>query len=93
MRDRQLQRRDVRAAYRSLVEDVTAGRFLRAELTRRMHREAERLMIRLGERAALRAADGLHLVLATFTGARTLITYDRRMAAAGHVIGRFEVIG
>src|SRR5438132_1206354 len=65
---------------------------LRAELTANAHREAERLLMTLGERVPLRAADGLHLALAALASARMLVTFDRRMAAAAAAVGTFDLI-
>ena len=93
VRDRELPRREMAEAYRALVSDVADGGFLQTELTGRVHREAERLVMALGDRVPLRAADGLHLALAALTGARTLVTFDRRMAAAARMLGTFDLVG
>jgi predicted nucleic acid-binding protein len=77
--------------YRRALRDVTTGEFLRAELTGSVHREAERLLLGLGGRVALRAADALHLALAATQGARVLITFDQRMRTAVDVLGTFDL--
>ena len=92
VRDRQLRRREMTEAYRTLAGHVADRRFLRAELTASAHREAERLLMTLGEQVPLRAADGLHLALAALAGARTLVTFDRRMTMAATMMGTFELI-
>ena len=92
VRERQLRRREMAAAYRTLTGHVAKGRFLRAHITATAHSEAERLLMTLGERVPLRAADGLHLALAALAGARTLVTFDRRMAAAAAAVGTFDLI-
>ena len=78
--------------YRTVLRDVVEREFRSIELTRSVHREAERLMMSLGERVPLRAADGLHLTLAATAGARTLVTFDGRMAAAARALGTFDLI-
>jgi len=92
VRDRQLRRGEMAEAYRTLAGHVADRRFLRAELTANAHREAERLLMTLGERVPLRAADGLHLALAALASARVLVTFDRRMAAAAAAVGTFDLI-
>jgi len=92
VRERQLRRREMAEAYRTLAGDVADHRFLRAELTAGVHREAERLLMTLGERVPLRAADGLHLALAVVAGARTVVTFDRRMIMAATTMGTFDLI-
>ena len=64
----------------------------RIALTASIHREAERLLMTLGSRVPLRAADGLHLALAVTARARTLVTFDRRMATAARAMGMFDLV-
>jgi predicted nucleic acid-binding protein len=92
VRERQLRRREMAEVYRTLTGHVAKGRFLRADITATAHREAERLLMTLGTRVPLRAADGLHLALAALAGARTLVTFDRRMTAAAAAAGTFDLI-
>ena len=75
-----------------VLRDVVEKEFRSVELTRSVHREAERLMMTLGNRVALRAADGLHLALAAAAGARTLVTFDGRMVTAARALGTFELV-
>ncbi len=77
--------------YQRLLRDCAAGEFRRAELTASIHRGAERLLLSLGRRIALRAADALHLALAAGYEAHALITFDTRMRAAAEAMGTFEV--
>jgi predicted nucleic acid-binding protein len=77
--------------YQRTLRDLTTGEFWRAELTGRVHREAERLLMGLGRRVTLRAADALDLALAAAQGARVLITFDRRMKAAASALGTFDL--
>lgn len=75
----------------ALLDDVSEeGAFLRLDLDPSVHREAERLLV--GGTAqegvqGLRAADALHLALAVTATARTLVTFDRRLAHAGRMAG------
>lgn len=79
--------------YRRIVADVGGGEFVRAELTPAIHREAERLLLRVGTRMGLRAADALHLATAGAVDARTLITFDARMASAAKALRGLDVVG
>ena len=56
-----------------------------------VHRDAERLLMRFGDRIALRAADAMHLMLATRSGARSFVTFDRRLTSAARVHGEFDL--
>ena len=51
-----------------------------------VHREAERLMLAI-DNVPLRAADALHLALASLSGASAIVTYDLRLAEAAIRIG------
>jgi len=51
-----------------------------------VHREAERLLLVM-DGVSLRAADALHLALASLSGAAAIVTYDRRLAEAAARIG------
>jgi len=77
--------------YQRILQDCAGGEFRRAELTAGVHRDAERLLLGLGRRVALRAADALHLALAAAHTAQVLITFDTRMRAAAEAMGTFEV--
>jgi hypothetical protein len=58
----------------------------RVELTRDVHRRAEHLLVGLLE-APLRAADALHLSLATSARAASLASFDTRLSAAARAVG------
>ena len=77
--------------YQRILRDRTRGEFRPAELTASVHREAERLLLGLGRRVALRAGDALHLALAGALATRVLITFDRRMRTAAEALGTFEL--
>ncbi len=80
-----------RRIYLRLLRDLAAGEFQRAEITGQTHREAEQLLMGVGRRVALRAADALHLALASLTGARAFITFDKKMRTAAVALGTFEL--
>lgn len=80
-----------RRIYTRVLHDVGNGEFRCAEVTAAVHREAERLLMSIGRRVPLRAADALHLSLATLFGARVLLTFDRRMSAAARTLGTLEL--
>jgi predicted nucleic acid-binding protein len=71
---------------RTLLGHIDSGVYQRAELTPEQHRVAERFLMRLTQ-VPLRAADSLHLSLATASNCATLLTYDQRLARAGTAIG------
>ncbi len=79
--------------YRRALGDLERGEYRRTELTREVHRAAEHLLLTLGQRAPLRAADALHLAQATACGARALLTFDRAMLAAARALGVFDLSG
>ncbi|HVO28213.1 MAG TPA: type II toxin-antitoxin system VapC family toxin [Candidatus Margulisiibacteriota bacterium] len=89
--DEQLAASHAERVYRRILQDVNAGEFHRTELTAAAHREAERLLMGVGRRVPLRAADALHLALAALAGARVLITFDRHMTTAAKALGTFEL--
>jgi predicted nucleic acid-binding protein len=76
----------VRRAQRAMLEHLDDGVFQRAELTPACHRAAERLLIHLTD-VPLRAADALHLALASGGDCVTLLTYDLRLAQAARAVG------
>jgi uncharacterized protein len=73
----------VRRAVLTAIED---GACQRVELTRDVHREAERLLLRRSD-APLRAADALHLALAASARAASMATFDVRLSAAARGVG------
>lgn len=71
---------------RALLAALEGGTCQRVELTRDVHRVAERLLlVRSG--APLRAADALHLALAVSARAACVATFDARLSAAARGVG------
>jgi len=93
VREGTLRSAEARPLHQRLLRDLDGGEFLRVDATEPCHRQAERLLFTLGTRAPLRAADALHLALASIAGARALFTFDRRLAAAATSLGGFEIVG
>jgi predicted nucleic acid-binding protein len=91
VRDGDLSLAHGRRVYQRLLGDLEAGQFLRVELNAEAHREAERLLLAVGRRTPLRAADALHLALAGAHRARALLSFDARMQAAARILGVFEL--
>ena len=71
---------------RQLLDDADGGLFARPSLDAPTHREAERILV-ASERVPLRTLGALHLALAAAAGARTIVTYDPRLAAAATAAG------
>ena len=82
-----------RRIYQRVLSDVDAGEFRRAEITANSHREAERLLMGIGRRVPLRAADALHLGMMGLLGVRVLVTFDQRMWSAAEALGTLDVVG
>jgi predicted nucleic acid-binding protein len=76
----------VRRVQHGIVERLDAGAFHRVELTGDAHRRAEHFLLGLTE-TPLRAADALHLALATSARAASLASFDARMLAAARAVG------
>jgi predicted nucleic acid-binding protein len=91
MRAGDLSAADGRRVYQRVVRDMVGGEFRRVELTADAHREAERLLMSVVIRTAVRAADALHLAQAVLAGARVLVTFDTRMAEAAEALGTLEL--
>lgn len=72
--------------HRALLGHIEAGLYRRFELIPAAHREAERLLISVGN-VPLRALDALHLALALGAEAASLLTWDRRLGAAARAFG------
>jgi predicted nucleic acid-binding protein len=87
---RQRQGSVTREAARRLQHAILArldeGVYHRVELTRDVHRRAEHLLLTLPG-APLRAADALHMALATSSHAASLASFDARLIAAARAIG------
>jgi predicted nucleic acid-binding protein len=72
--------------HRAILADFESGVYLVVDLVRDTHREAERLLLALKE-VPLRAADALHLALATRAGAAAVLTFDNRLGEAARAVG------
>jgi predicted nucleic acid-binding protein len=79
---REAARRLQQAIIGRLDEDV----YHRVELTREVHRRAEHFLVSLPG-TPLRAADALHLALATSARSASLASFDSRLSAAGRAVG------
>lgn len=93
VREGDLTERDGRRLYQRAIRDLLGGEFRRVELSSEVHREAERILMSVGHRLALRAADTLHLGAAVWAGARVIVTYDARTDAAAAALGTLERYG
>ncbi len=72
--------------HRKVLADIKGGLYIKGDLMPEVHREAERLLLAVND-IFLRAADALHLALASLAGAAAIVTYDRRLAEAATRIG------
>lgn len=79
--------------YRRAARDLDERTFRRAEITPRVHREAERLLLTIGRQVQLRAADALHLALAVIVEAQGLVTFDATFRNAAARLGALELYG
>ena len=78
--------------YTGLIRDLTDGQYRWVEVTREVHRAAERLLLGPARRTGLRAADALHLALANIVGARVLVSFDVRMRDAARATASLTVL-
>jgi len=86
LHQRSLTRETARRLQHAILGRLDEGGYHRVELTRDVHRRAEHYL--LSPRATpLRAADALHLALATSARAASLATFDARLAAAARAAG------
>jgi predicted nucleic acid-binding protein len=74
-----------RRLHRRLHRHVASGVVERLDLTPKVHREAERLL--LSATAPLRGADALHVALASLSEAATVVTHDPRLTDAARSAG------
>ncbi|HEY7141232.1 MAG TPA: type II toxin-antitoxin system VapC family toxin [Methylomirabilota bacterium] len=81
-----LPRDAARRVQHAIVGRLDEGAFRRVELTRDVHRRAEHFLLNLSA-APLRAADALHLALATSGRAASMASFDARLGAAARAIG------
>jgi predicted nucleic acid-binding protein len=72
--------------HRKMLEDSSAGLFERVGLDPETHRQAERILLAQAV-VPLRAADALHLALATAARASSIVTFDARLAEGARAIG------
>jgi predicted nucleic acid-binding protein len=86
LRDGSMSREAARRLRHAVLARLDDGVYQRVELTRDVHRHAERLLLTLRE-TPLRAADALHLALAASARAASLATFDSRLSAAARAGG------
>jgi len=85
-RDGELRPAEAVRIYRAIVAALDQGLYRHLELTRPVHRQAERFLLSPGG-APLRAADALHLALALSAGAASMATFDARLGGAARLLG------
>jgi predicted nucleic acid-binding protein len=76
----------VRRVQDAILARFEDGTYHRVELTRDVHRRAERFLTTLGS-TPLRAGDALHLALASSGQVATVASFDARLMAAARTIG------
>lgn len=81
-----LSRETARRLQHAILGRLDEGVYHRVELTRDVHRRAEHYLLTL-QSTPLRAADALHLALATSARAVSLATFDARLSAAARAAG------
>jgi predicted nucleic acid-binding protein len=86
LRQGSLSREAARRLQHAVLERLSEGVYHRVELTRDVHRQAEQFLRNLPE-TPLRAADALHLALATSARAASLASFDARLSAAARAVG------
>jgi hypothetical protein len=75
-----------RRVQHAIVGRLEEGAYRRVELTRDVHRRAEHFLL-TPTGTSLRAADALHLALATSGQAASMASFDVRLGAAARTIG------
>ena len=85
LRQRVLTREAARRLQHAILGRLDEGVYQRVELTRDVHRRAEHFLLSLPE-TPLRAADALHLALATSARAASLASFDARLVAAARAV-------
>lgn len=70
----------------ALLSDAKSGSFRRVDITPKIHRAAERLLLS-SQSIPFRTLDALHIALAVSGEAKYLITFDRRMSEAAAING------
>jgi predicted nucleic acid-binding protein len=86
LRQGSLAREAARRLQHSIVGRLDEGVYQRVELTRHVHRRADQFLLSLPG-TPLRAADALHLALATSARAASLASFDARLTAAARAVG------
>lgn len=86
LREGAITREVVRRAQHAILRGLDAQVYRRVELTRDVHRRAEHFLLSLPT-VPLRAADALHLALATSARAASMASFDARLTAAARVVG------
>ena len=86
LRQGSLVREAARRLQQAILGRLDEGVYLRVELTRDVHRRAEQFLLSLPE-TPLRAADALHLALASSARAASLASFDARLTAAARAVG------
>ena len=86
VRQRALTREVAGRVQHAIVDGLGRGVFQRVELIRDVHRRAEHFLLSLAG-APLRAADALHLALATSARAASMASFDVRLGAAARAVG------
>jgi uncharacterized protein len=81
-----LSRETARRLQHAILGRLDEGVYHRVELTRDVHRRAEHYLLTL-QATPLRAADALHLALATSARVASLATFDARLGAAARAAG------
>lgn len=76
----------IHRAEQAIVARLEDGVYHRVELTRLTHRQAEYFLVTLAA-TPLRAADALHLALATSARAASMASFDVRLRAAARAAG------
>jgi predicted nucleic acid-binding protein len=69
-----------------VLSDAQSGSFRRLDLSPVIHRQAERILLST-DSIPLRTLDALHIALAIFGEAKSIVTFDVRFAAAAAVHG------
>jgi uncharacterized protein len=86
LRQGALARDAVGRVHHAIVGRLNGGGYRRVDLTREVHRRAEHFLVNLLG-TPLRAADALHLALATSGRAASLASFDARLAAGARAAG------
>jgi predicted nucleic acid-binding protein len=86
LRQGALTREAVRRLQHAILGRLDDGVYHRVELTRDVHRRAEHFLVTM-QGPSLRAADALHLALATSARAASLASFDARLATAARAGG------